>query len=105
MSDTITPITITDSEWYVRPSADGSCYEICRGDTDEVIAVADEPGDASLMACGKNMLTALIAIQHILTFDAPDAPVVKSRATADEINLIMDVINVPFGKLANEVTL
>lgn len=104
MSDVV-PLTLSDSEWYVRPVEDGACYEICRGDTNEVIAIADEPGDAALMACAKNLLTALIAIQQILTFDAPEAPVVKTHVTADEVNLIMDVINVPFGKLANEVTL
>lgn len=106
MSDTTTAITFSDSEWYMRPSEDGSCFEVRRGDTDEVIAVADYPGDATLISCSKNLLFALAQIQHIISIESPDgSPILKTKLGPEETEAIMCLIVSAFEKLANEAIL
>jgi len=102
MSDQPIPITLTGGPWYVRPN--GGAYEIVNAVGDEVIAMTDSPCDAAIMAASKEMLSALISIQAIITDRiVDDNPVAKTFVTANEINAIIDAINHPFGKIANEV--
>lgn len=104
MSEQVIPFVISDGAWYVRPAQGNACFEICKSDI-EVIAMADENGDAALMACAKDALDTLIRIQRICSVEAPDgSPLTKSVLTTSEIELIMDGINAVFGKIANEVS-
>jgi hypothetical protein len=102
MSDQVTPFTISDGEWITVPT--DTCYHIIRTDTQEIIAVADENGDAALMACAKDFLNTLIAIQERITTQLPDgSPIEKDFITGTEIQHISALINAAFAKIANEV--